>query len=293
VIVDAHCHAWPVWPYSAQVPDPAHRGGVNQLLHEMDRHAVTAALVVCAQIGEGPTANPRNNAYVARAAEQHPDRLSFVVDVDSVWSELHHRPGAARRLRALAARFPRAVGLTHYLGEADDGWLDGAAGDEFFGAAEELGLIASISASPVWQPALHRVAAAHPGLVLVLHHLAGLQVPAASYPQDLRMVLAGARYPNLFVKLSGFHYATARPWDFPYREAWPAVRELVAAYGAERLMWGSDFPAALGKVTYRQSLEMARSVLPFLGAWQREQILGGTAARLLAAAWAHRSPAAS
>jgi predicted TIM-barrel fold metal-dependent hydrolase len=54
-------------------------------------------------------------------------------------------------------------------------------------------------------------------------------------------------------------------------------------------MWGSDFPASLGKATYAQSLEMVRTVLAFLSAEQRDQILGGTATRLLRAAG---SPAA-
>jgi predicted TIM-barrel fold metal-dependent hydrolase len=289
MIVDAHCHAWRVWPYSLTVPDPSHRGSADQLLHEMERHGVAAALVVCAQIGEGATANPENNSYVARAARERPDRLAFLLDADGPWSIHHHRPGAAQRLRDLVDRFPQAVGFTHYLGEVDDGWLTSRDGDEFFGVAEELRLIASISAPPVWQPALHRVAAAHPGLVLVIHHLGGLSVTARSYPDDLAAVLAGAEYEHVFVKVSGFHYATAQPWNFPYRDTWSTVRELVSAYGCERLMWGSDFPASLGKATYAQSLEMVRTVLAFLSAEQRDQILGGTATRLLRAAG---SPAA-
>ncbi|HEY2669065.1 MAG TPA: amidohydrolase family protein [Rugosimonospora sp.] len=287
MIVDAHCHAWRTWPYSADVPDPPHRGSVDQLLYEMDRHGVGATLVVCAQIGDGPTANPENNNDVAQDAHRLPDRLAFLLDVDNPWSPHHHQPGAARRLRALVARFPHAVGFTHYLGEVDDGWLTSQNGDEFFGAAEELGLIASISAPPAWQPALQRVAAAHPGLVLLIHHLGWLSVSAPGYPDDLAAVLAGAEYGNVFVKVSGFYYASAQPWDFPYRDTWPAVRDLVSAYGSERLMWGSDFPASLGKATYTQSLEMVRTVLPFLSQRQRDQILGGTLTRLLAAA---RSP---
>lgn len=280
MIIDSHCHAWRVWPYDSAAPGATHRGNVDQLLYEMDANGVDTAFVVCAQIGDGRSANLDNNDYVSRAADICPDRLFFAVDVDSVWSASYHTAGAAERLRAAVVRYPSAVGLTHYLGDTDDGWLVSADGRSFFAAAEELGLIASISAPPVWQRSLQIVAHAHPDLVLIMHHLGGLAVTAKDYAEDVRAVLAGAEHENVFVKISGFHYATELAWEFPYREAWPIVGNLVAAYGAERLMWGSDYPAALGKVTYRQSLEMVKSQLPFLTVQQRNEILGGTARRV-------------
>lgn len=288
MIVDSHCHAWRIWPYDSAAPGATHQGNMDQLLYEMDANEVDAALVVCAQIGAGGSANSDNNGYVSHAAASCSDRVFFAVDVDSVWSATYHTAGAAERLRAAAVRYPSAVGFTHYLGETDDGWLASADGRSFFAAAEELGLIASISAAPVWQQSLQLIARAHPDLVVMVHHLGGLAVTAQDYAEDVRAVLSGAENENVFVKISGFHYATERAWDFPYREAWPIVGDLVAAYGAERLLWGSDYPASLGKVTYRQSLEMVRSQLPLLTIQQRNEILGGTARRVFTAARSRR-----
>ena len=36
MIVDSHCHAWTTWPYDTNVPDPASRGTIDQLLFEME-----------------------------------------------------------------------------------------------------------------------------------------------------------------------------------------------------------------------------------------------------------------
>ena len=100
-IIDSHCHAWSYWPYAPDVPDPEHRGRVEQLLHEMDAHGIDQAVVVCAQIDH----NPDNNAYVAHRVAAYPERLHQVVDLDSAWSTTYHTPvpcAAAGDGRALA-----------------------------------------------------------------------------------------------------------------------------------------------------------------------------------------------
>jgi predicted TIM-barrel fold metal-dependent hydrolase len=96
------------------VPDEKSRARVEQLLFEMDALGVAHALVVCAAI-EG---NRDNVEYVAHARERYPDRLSVLADVDCTWHETYHRPGAAARLEAAAAR-QELVGVTHC---DEDGW---------------------------------------------------------------------------------------------------------------------------------------------------------------------------
>jgi len=57
-----------------------------------------------------------------------------------------------------------------------------------------------------------------------------------SRPADFRALLDLARFPNVFVKLSGFHHwCTDR---YPYPSALPYVEAAVNAFGAERCMWG-------------------------------------------------------
>ena len=70
-------------------------------------------------------------------------------------------------------------------------------------------------------------------------------------------------------------------WEYPWRETEPAVQECVERIGADRLMWGSDFPMVGRFCTYRQSQDQFRVHCGFLTDSQRWAILGGTAARVM------------
>lgn len=282
LIADSHCHAWRRWPYDLTVPDPGHRGSIEALLWQMDACEVERAVVVCARIGGGRGGdghpNEDNNDYVAAAARRHPDRLIAWVDVDCVWRPEHHTAGAACRLTEELDR-TGAAGITHYVGEHDDGWLRSREGEEFFAVAAERDVVVSLAAGAEWLPDVVGLARAHPTLVLLLHHLTQPR-PDARREADLAAALACAAVPNIGVKVSGFHYAAERPWDYPYPRSLPLLTRLHAAFGADRLLWGSDFPAARELLTYRQSIEVVRQHSE-LSEEDLNRVLGGTLLHLL------------
>ncbi|MHB1295516.1 MAG: amidohydrolase family protein [Anaerolineae bacterium] len=273
VVIDAHTHAWRQWPYDPPVPDHESRGRVEQLLWEMDGNGVQRAVLVCANI----THNPDNNGYVAECVARYPERLVQFADVDCMWSETYHRPGAAQRLREAAARY-RLRGFTHYVTE-DVAWLDSDEGLAFFGAAADLGLIASLALPPSWQAGLRRLAARFPTLPILCHHMGLAKAACAA---EIDAVCRSAEQPNIYVKLSGYHYAAARGWEYPFGDVQPYVQALLAHFGPERLCWGSDYPVARFFVTYQQTLEALRSHCVGLNAEQVAAILGGNMQRLLA-----------
>jgi L-fuconolactonase len=284
-ILDSHCHAWRRWPYAPLVPDEDTRGTIGQLLYEMDLNAVSQAAVVCAAIDN----NPDNVAYVAFARERHQSRLHVVADLDCTWSEYYHRPGAADRLRALADRYPLA-GFTHYVYEDNDGWLASDEAEAVFAVSEQRGLFVSLAAGPGWQSDLRAVAERHPSVPVLCHHLAGLRTitelgstatAESVYAAALEQVRASASVNNIFIKVSGFHYASAQGWDYPWGEAVELFSKLFETFGPRRLCWGSDFPASRGFCTYRQSLEVVRSHCHFLDEDDRRMILGGTLRAIL------------
>lgn len=282
-LVDSHCHAWSRWPYDAAVPDPDHRGSVDGLLYEMDLHHVERAVVVCARIGGdigSAHANDDNNEYVAAAVRDHPDRLVAFPDVDCVWRPEHHTPGAADRLRR-ATDSADVRGFTHYVGATDDGWFSSDDGLEFCAAAADRRLILSLAAGPAWQPVIRQIAQRFPALRILLHHQGGVRLgPACA--DDLAAVVANADLPNLSIKASGFHYLTDPSWDYPYAAAREQIlRPLLAAFGAARMAWGSDFPAARWHLTYTQSLEAFRACGDWLSEADLARLMGGTMVELL------------
>lgn len=281
-IVDAHAHAWRRWPYPPAVPDPASRGHLDQLRFEMRASGVDEAVIVCAAIG----GNDDNLAEVAddvgRPPIDHEDHARFhlVADIDCPWHSTHHRPGAADRVRRADDRFELA-GITHYVGEVDDGWLDSAEGDAFAAAIVERDLVLSLSAGTAWHESVARLARRHPSLPVLMHHL-GLARAAVPNDDEVDSVVRLAQTPSILVKLSGLHYVAAQPWRFPYAASHGLLGRLVDAFGPDRLCWGSDFPAARAHVTYRQSVEVIRSEhAGLLGEDGLSAVLGGTAAVVL------------
>jgi predicted TIM-barrel fold metal-dependent hydrolase len=274
MIVDAHCHAWAHWPYQPPVPDPETRGSAAQLLWELDQNGVSRAVVICAGIGR----NDDNNDDVHRAARASGGRLVAFCDLDSRWSATHHVPGAPGRWRVALDRF-RPLGVTHYLHEdADPGWLAGAEGQACLSLLEERGVILSLACGPRQVPAIARAVAAHPCLVVLIHHLGRVR---AGDDEALAAVLAGAAAPNLYVKASGFGYGVENGWDYPLPAMQDILRALRDAYGAHRLCWGSDYPVVRRFMTYRQSLEIVRTHCAFLSPEEKRMVLGGTMAGLL------------
>jgi L-fuconolactonase len=282
-ILDSHCHSWRRWPYSREVPDAGTRGSGESLLYEMDTHDVAHAVVVCAKVGGGAGragwANDDNNDYVTGLARMHPDRLTAWVDVDSEWQPEYHTPGAARRLAAALDAFG-ARGFTHYLGHENDGWLTTDEAFEFFESAASRGAVASLSLGVDWLDDLAGVVEGFPTLRVLLHHLGG---PRRGRSDDIERIAGFARHPNVGIKLSGLHYFSVRAWDYPYPDGLRAAEVLYDAYGAERLYWGSDFPASRGLLTYTQSIEVVRTHCRFASDDDLELIMGGNLAALLAA----------
>ena len=278
MIIDSHCHAWELWPYLPEVPDPESRGIVEQLLFEMDKNGVDMATIVCAQIWQ----NPSNNDYIAAAVRKNPDRLRMFADVDSNWSETYHVPGAAKRLEETAMRLPMA-GFTHYVATEDNGdWFTSPDGDDFFGVANEMKLIASIACGPQHQPAIRRIAEKWPDIPILCHHMSGLRATDRPPSENLQNVLASAELPNVHLKLSGFHYATEQSarWEYPYNDARWVYEAAYERYGS-RMCWGSDYPVVRTEMIYRQALEAFRTHCTFVSEEDRELILGGTLAKIL------------
>jgi L-fuconolactonase len=284
MIIDSHTHAWAVWPYEPPVPDAPTRGSVEQLIYEMDLNGTDQAVIVSARIDH----NSDNNDYGADAVRRYPGRLHQFADVDCVWMPEHHTPGAVQRLAATADRLP-IKGFTHYVGATNDGWLRSNEGMAFFRLAAERKLIASISMSPAWAADIGKIADANPGLVIMLHHMAGIR--AADARPSLEAIAALATRPNIFIKLSGFHYAAAddEGWNYPHPEGMWIAEGLYDAFGPKRLCWGSDFPALTRAMTYRQAVEIVRRHCRFLKPGDLDWIFGNTLDGLLRAAAPQRN----
>ena len=69
--------------------------------------------------------------------------------------------------------------------------------------------------------------------------------------------------------------------DFPYKEIWPTLAEMVEHIGADHLLWGTDMPFQNRFCTYRQSRDWIEKYDHGLSQDDLAMIMGGTAGRIL------------
>jgi L-fuconolactonase len=114
-----------------------------------------------------------------------------------------------------------------------------------------------------------------PKVRVILDHLARPQlVDGPPYAAD-RDLFAFADNPNVFLKVTPLNYMPAN-WGKATPESF--FGKLVAEFGAERIAWGSNFPATAG--TLKDNLAQARKALASLSAADQQWIFGRTAETL-------------
>jgi len=86
-----------------------------------------------------------------------------------------------------------------------------------------------------------------------------------------------AGHGNLYVKISGL--ITQSPGQWKAADFQPAVRAALAAFGADRVMYGSDWPAYLPTGTWKEALAAFTQAIGAQTMETREQLLGATARR--------------
>jgi predicted TIM-barrel fold metal-dependent hydrolase len=70
------------------------------------------------------------------------------------------------------------------------------------------------------------------------------------------------------------------PTQYPFRPVGPFIKQIVEAFGAERLVWGGAFGPDATPEKYRAGREAIRAQVAQLSPKDQAAILGGTAARL-------------
>jgi predicted TIM-barrel fold metal-dependent hydrolase len=100
--------------------------------------------------------------------------------------------------------------------------------------------------------------------------------PLQGSPEEYAAVLGLARYPNTIMKLS----AIPTPRQYPHRDVTAILRQIVDAWGAERLIYGGGFSGQATGASYRAERERMRGLLGDVARVDQEKIMGGNAARL-------------
>ncbi len=255
-IVDTHCHATPYWFEPVEI-----------LLDQMTRNDVDHAVLI--QIN-----GVFDNSYLVECMRRFPGRFSGagMVDVSS--------PGALDQLATFPEMGIEGVRLNAATRSPGNDPL------AIWRKAEELGLIVSSGGQleAFSSPDFEEIIRTLPNLKVVIEHLGAGGRDSEPYDAYLR-VLALAQYPNTYMKIPGLGEICARPTPFvqpfPFAGNVPQLVEMaVEAFGARRLMWGSDFPPVAFREGYRNALRWPMEHVAYASEEDKEWIFGGTAASL-------------
>ncbi|MFF5932567.1 amidohydrolase family protein [Streptomyces sp. NPDC012508] len=275
-VVDAHHHVWDLsvrsqgWITGDELA-PLRRNFALADLEPEARAAGVAATVL---------------VQTVNVAGETPELLALAADHDLVggvvgWTDLT-APGVAdelARLRELPGG-ESMVGIRHQVqSEPDPQWLlrrDVLRGLEAVAAA---GLVHDLVILPHQLPAAAAAAFLLPHLTFVLDHLGKPPVATGEHDVWARHLHDLAALPNTVAKLSGL--VTEARWDsWTPDDLRPYTETALEAFGADRLMFGSDWPVCLLAASYGEVVDTARSLTADLSGSERSAAFGGTATRV-------------
>ncbi len=270
VIVDSHVHIfsansvkYSLSPSAPYHPDPA---PLEQLIITMGMSGVDVAVAV------QPQPYAWDNSYLSDALAECPDRLIGIALVNP------RSPDSASELLALTEP-GRFQGFRLNLDGDDEGlWLTDGTVDALWKVAADRGLVVCMQIEPQHAGRLRTLASRFRDVRFVVDHLGKPDVTeGAPYP-SFRPILELAELDGAHIKLSGVFYASRQ--EFPYQDMIPMVRLAWEAFGARRMLWGTDFPNIFKACGYEAALDHVKSHLPFLSDDDKAWILGRTAATL-------------
>ncbi len=231
--IDAQIHVWradaPDRPWPEEGEQLTHRAvplGADEVIERMDGAGVSRAVLV------PPSWEGDRNDVALDAAKRYPDRFAVMGRID-----LAAGPDVAG-LQAWPS-VPGLLGgrLTFHRPPARQ-WLTDGTADWVWAEAERVGIPLMLYA-PYLTDVIAAVAGSHPGLKIVVDHLnLSTEVKAKDLEPFLRPVFALSDFSNVAVKVSALPCYVDEGYPFPSLRQ--PVRQVIDAFGADRVLWGSD-----------------------------------------------------
>lgn len=264
-MIDTHAHVisrderrYPRAPLGGRQSDWSRERPVSadEMLAAMDAAGIEHTVLV-----QASTCYGHDNAYLAEAVAAHPRRFIGVFSVDVL------APDAPQRIHHWMER--GLAGLRVFIAghtTAQEARLDDPRAFPAWQCAAQAGLPVCVQLRAPALGQLQGMLERFPGARVLLDHMGR---PVA---QEAGPLLALAKYENLSLKLTT-HNVRELPQSFFAR--------VVKSYGAARIAWGSNYPAAEGALG--ALLADARDALAACNAAERDWIFSRSAKRFYTA----------
>ncbi len=268
--IDAHQHFWQY--------NPARDGWIT------DEMAVLKKDFLPVQLMPELAANNMQGC-IAVQADQSETETNFLLELAGRYNVIHGVVGwvdlcadnVSERLEFFS-QYPKLCGFRHIVqAEADDRFMLRPAFLRGIKLLEKFGLTYDILIYARQLPAAIELVLQCPNQFFVIDHIAKPSIQDKTLHPWSRDLRALAQNPNVYCKISGL--VTEADWkqwtagDFrPYLDA------VFEAFGADRLMFGSDWPVCLLAAEYQQVLELVASYMRNMPLRDIEKVFGSNAA---------------
>jgi L-fuconolactonase len=267
--IDAHHH---LWRYTAE-----EYGWIDETMTRLQRDYLPADL-------ENVTSSTRIDGTVVVQARQNLDETRDLLSmadahpfIEAVvgWAPIASNdfPSCLEALRT----YPRLKGLRHVIqAEPDEHFILSIDFNRGIRAMLSSGLVYEVLIYERHLPQTIKFVDAHPNQIFVLDHVAKPRIREGVLSPWREQICELARRENVFCKVSGM--ATEAEWQsWTEAELRPYLDTVFEAFGAARLMMGSDWPVCLLAVEYPQWFNLLDRYSAALSEDERERFCGGTA----------------
>lgn len=267
--IDSHQHFWRLsrgdYPWLTAALKSLYRDFEPEHLRPyLSRHGIEGTILVQA----APTVE-ETHFLLEVASSTH-----FIAGVVG-WVEFSD-PGASALIEELCAD-PKLKGLRPMIQDIPDvDWMLGPKLTPAFEALAASGRTFDALVFPHHLQNLLELLERHPDLAVVLDHGAKPRIEIDAFEpwaSDIRRI---ASTTAAYCKLSGLITEAGPDWSLDSLR--PYVEHVIECFGAERVMWGSDWPVINLLASYDRWWECSKSLLEGLSAEEQSAIFGGTAA---------------
>jgi L-fuconolactonase len=183
---------------------------------------------------------------------------------------------------------PKLVGLRHVVQAEPEGFLDGAGFNRGIRALDGTGLVYDLLIVEHQLEESIRFVDRHPQQMFVLDHIAKPKIASGEIEPWRTLIQELSKRSNVSCKISGM--VTEDSWtNWSTASLQPYMETVVNAFGADRLMAGSDWPVCLVATGYARWWHVLRDYFADFGDAERAQIFGATAARIYKLKWGEQS----
>lgn len=268
--IDAHVHVWtpareryPISPsYTPSDMQPASFTPEQLFVHTLPEKVRRVVLIQMSFY-------QFDNRYMLDSMRANPGVFSGVAVVDE------HSAGLRQQMKDLRSQGVRGFRI-HPGKQSVDAWLGSSGMAEMWAVGADLGMAMCPLIGAEALPGIGKLCERFPRTPVVVDHFARIGTDGRIREEQLTALCRLAVHPNVHLKTSAF-YALGKKQS-PYLDLAEMVRRVRDAFGARRLMWGSDCPYQVDPGhTYADSIALIRDRLEFLSAEDRLWILRKTA----------------